>query len=104
MTEQTQREEHTPGPWDVHNYDDCPDHPWITARCNFDKNASGKGYWYLSVSGPISQADARLIAAAPDLLEALRYADAEFERIGLPEDCSPRLEVRAAIAKAEGRE
>lgn len=47
-----------------------------------------------------SEANARLIAAAPDLLEALKYARMYVETEG-PED---ELEmVDAAIAKAEGR-
>lgn len=38
-----------------------------------------------------------------DMLKALRYADAEFERLGLPADCGPRLNIRTAIAKAESK-
>jgi hypothetical protein len=52
---------------------------------------------------PQSEADARLIAAAPDLLEALREA-ADYTRhpdYDWPVEFSHR--VSAAIAKAEGK-
>jgi len=109
--------EHTPGPWDV------------------DLNSSD-GQWYirphrqgfmLAVIDPSAiqgndwthEANARLIAAAPDLLVALRfYADRENWRKtktcdciagGLPGSADRTLmdidggdKARAAIAKAEG--
>ncbi len=48
-------------------------------------------------------ANARLIAAAPDLLEALRTADRTFAENGLLACHAARQEIRAAIAKAEGQ-
>ena len=51
-----------------------------------------------------SLANARLIAAAPDLLEALRDITDLAERYGVGEHCDGNiLAARAAIAKAEGR-
>jgi len=45
-------------------------------------------------------ADARLIAAAPDLLAALEEVDAEADFIAWPENV--KAQARAAIAKAKG--
>jgi len=50
----------------------------------------------------IDHPDARLIAAAPDILDALKEADRYLVH-HVPEDCPPVTTVRAAIAKAEGR-
>jgi hypothetical protein len=57
----------------------------------------------------ISEADARLIAAAPDLLAALKWAEA-FLALALedteetrPYDNAMLEQARAAIAKAEGQ-
>jgi hypothetical protein len=82
---------HTPGPW---FYDDT-----MKGRVNINsQSAAVASIPYIDAE---AVANARLIAAAPDLLDALRRlmreeADGEFT-IGLIEDA------RAAIAKAEGR-
>jgi hypothetical protein len=49
-------------------------------------------------------ADARLIAAAPELLEALRSASMQFEHNGdeCPEDRAVLDQMQAAIARATG--
>ncbi len=85
--------QHTPGPWYLDAHDE-------------------KGWFLLSESGPdimaepfdCADADARLIATAPDLLSALEGAleclrmDSDME-----EDFAPEIEkARAAIAKAKG--
>ena len=49
-------------------------------------------------------ADARLIAAAPELLEALLVADRTFAENGLLACHAARQEIRAAIAKATGEQ
>jgi hypothetical protein len=89
--------ENTPGPW---AYD-----PKINRIYSLTNN--------MCVSAPhiagnptcdeIWPADARLIAAAPDLLAALQSADHCFSVLGyeLPFDVQDMI--RAAIAKAEGR-
>lgn len=75
--------EHTPGPWVVGNVGEV---------------VAG-GTTLADVYGDDEQADvdARLIAAAPDLLAALELL--------LPylEDCRMDIEARAAIAKARGK-
>ena len=91
---------HTPGPWML-------DHPIglvldaagaaiQTAGANCLNDDDGSGY-----------ANARLIAAAPDLLQALKETLAYWDSCGFS-DCEPDCEcivqsVQAAIAKAEGR-
>lgn len=91
--------EHTPGPW---LYDGCvqiveaerPHMRICFLPSDHDEYASSK-------------ANARLIAAAPDLLEALIAISDQLERIG---DTRPHKDgqfiddARAAIAKATGDE
>lgn len=50
------------------------------------------------------RANARLIAAAPDLLEALKRAEMHFAMLpsGMDQPGSVMAQMRAAIAKAEG--
>lgn len=89
---------HTPGPWS-HQYS--------------NSDSSGGGQWY-EVSAPTwfpynasaqdeetAEANARLMASAPDLLEALEA----FVDGVVPEDPNNTLwvEARAAIAKAKGQ-
>ena len=101
---------HMPGPWEWHYRDDAdapgsvvavgypnhPDRPHAVAMCP----RYGKQDW---------EANARLIAAAPDMLEACREAlYASVNETTYPDGpCLPRDvrdDLRAAIAKAEGRE
>ena len=86
---------HTPGPWDA--IPDCPEEgsgDWYVVADNEDVLARGS-----------SEPDARLIAAAPDLLAALQWLAHEASC----SDPSNSLllgdaldKARAAIAKAEG--
>lgn len=92
---------HTPGPWEIEVRDEGKNH-------NITPIASGGRGWvgdrYLRVGGAIDIHDARLIAAAPDLLEALQrlLPDAVGNHIGGP-DTQARIDAaRAAIAKATG--
>ena len=102
-----QQAQHTPGPWtvrdnrnntlgiDAHEPDGSYCQP---ARVN--GNASD------SVYGPVTWANARLIAAAPDLLAALKAAAAYYEMLERATGVTHGVlaEIRAAIAKAEGGE
>jgi hypothetical protein len=89
---------HTPGPWQVHGshiYTADPERALLAQVFNSGSKASDY---------PL-QANARLIAAAPELLEALK--DALFHvanqgDIGVDQWLACERKARAAIAKAEG--
>jgi hypothetical protein len=55
--------------------------------------------WIGDDLGPLN-ADAKLIAAAPDLAEALLAVKAWIERYHGPSDFKPLTQVRAALSKA----
>lgn len=74
---------HTPGPWEV-----ISDHDWHSG-CKFGVDG------VVPVNHTITEANARLIAAAPDLLKAL--IDFLDDPMGNPEPC------RKAITKALGK-
>jgi len=93
--------EHTPGPWAVGGTRDWPD---VISIQTTDVSA-------VVVAEAYDEADARLIAAAPDLLAALTLwtdnghdghcYNCESEYTGEELDCSTNCQtVRAAIAKA----
>jgi gentisate 1,2-dioxygenase len=88
---------HTPGPWKI--VDAWNDH--------MVEGQNGEEIiWQDGPHGTptINEANARLIAAAPDLLEALEnLADYVDERAG-DNECRPIENARAAIAKAKGEE
>lgn len=103
--------EHTPGPWFLEPPSEQTPHIWISAPtssviakieiCDYD---DGEGE---HLTGE-DWANADLIAAAPDLLEALKdlLEDTQHRDHDCgddPENC-PVLRARAAIAKAEGRD
>lgn len=81
--------EHTPGPW--------------TFESGFIVSSAGRiadvGGVDASFDPETAEADGRLIAAAPDLLAALKAIDATVE--GIPADVAAQM--IAAIVKAEGR-
>lgn len=88
---------HTPGPWRVGRH--------LGARSDvrlIHKDAGDKGQGIPIIEGVVSLEDARLIAAAPELLSAL-------ERLLMIADVCDAAELgalkqaRAAIAKAEGQ-
>ncbi len=91
--------QHTPGPWvvigeQVYAPDDCDHHP--VADCT--TNHSCRDEWDV-------EANARLIAAAPDLLEALQHIQrciplGGFAQIHHKSDTWAQID--AAIAKATG--
>lgn len=110
---------HTPGPWAITSQDgadfhvtapDGDDDPWnvavVVGACGYpDDPRTG-----------CTEGNARLIAAAPELLEALKAADEALAQFTAFEDDARHImgntnfaivqqrreQVRAAIAKAEG--
>jgi len=105
---------HTPGPW-VHRPGQTDGH-WIIGLPNDIPECIGlRGDEYMCVSGICTEPDARLIAAAPELLEALQalVSDAEdaevFSRQQGFHDIAAERRGRinaafAAIAKAKGEQ
>ena len=107
---QSKTTEHTPGPWALghengHGFDvvheiapNCG-HLLIVSECHTQKSYLGH-----EIDRDAAQANARLIAAAPELLEALEtlaaYANGRFGRnpYGIPEYKT----ALQAIAKAKG--
>ena len=92
---------HTPGPW-IHRtrLDDG-----ANIGCKDGYAICDMAYKYSSISKDELDADAKLIAAAPDLLAALTsivtsLADQDDE--GLIEHAQQMIDARAAIAKATG--
>lgn len=94
--------QHTPGPWELHQLGDS-----IKRLCPADE--SGQSILTIVKEGHTNfaavfeDADARLIAAAPELLDALKACDeamsymSEYDiPLTLPD------QVKAAIAKATG--
>ena len=93
--------QHTPGPWVADK---------VTPRV-----LDGDPYWrvgvvdgtclYVGCGDEHDEADAHLIAAAPDLLDALRDLEAMAERYRQPGAPIPdaQKKARAAITKAVGR-
>lgn len=106
---------YTPGPWRL---DDASEHDaWLFSDTYhfIDAGSGCVGAGGFAIQGCVGVADAHLIAAAPDLLEALKAvldfwdgklmcAPAETDR-----ECLTRTQdeargaARAAIAKAEGQ-
>lgn len=98
-----EKQAHTPGPW---TFSDCSmSGPNGETVFELGIGSHGRGESIFP-----SDQDARLIAASPDLLEALRLCLVAMEEIGVVDRCTipfdqveiARTKARAAIAKAEG--
>ena len=93
---------HTPGPWEFVQAGSGNFPTWNVRLGNRDR-----GFIRLPATADmdVMDADARLIAAAPDLLEALKQIEPILTRMYGPQaaELPPMQVVRAAIAKAEGR-
>lgn len=101
----------TPGPWETFEIQTAEDKPSLGIRQGVPGGTRQRPTFFVVTScgsgncGPIlNDADARLIAGAPDLLEATRLALRHYERdaTASTKDLTGRL--RAAVAKAEGQE
>lgn len=84
---------HTPGPWQAQTFSSHE------LQTDFAMVAIGKRAHIIGYSEE-DQANARLIAAAPDLLEALELMVDTYDNGGWPS--STLVIARAAIAKAKG--
>jgi len=97
---------HTPGPWTIGKKPRLQ--PYIegadgTPVCSCGGNAPGSGA-YTTETFRRRDANARLIAAAPELLEAMKLLIADVADYPAWQRPCHALDVaRAAIAKAEGR-
>jgi hypothetical protein len=109
---------HTPGPWFMADWelDDGPNKDVIEAREPEVVAPGSRSIWPggvrcmqiatvrdSSVDEETTSANARLIAAAPDLLEALRGLAYPGAYEGQPSESERIAAARAAIAKAEGK-
>lgn len=105
---------HTPGPWIVDEDDPlCVGTPksWYPKQVYDVVTVLEGGDEYTAKANRKAEANARLIAAAPDLLEALKAIIAERDRFLIPDqENAPAGTLdylynngRAAIAKAEGK-
>ena len=93
---------HTPGPWHVER----------TAVYDVVMDSEGRNITFISIKEPEeAKANNRLIAAAPELLEACKDALKEFEAVlqGTCDDIGERpltrieRQLRAVITAAEGK-
>jgi hypothetical protein len=83
---------HTPGPWD---YYDMAAYGIAICKGGIGGQNVGHAHMYVGLTAEETTANARLMAAAPELLEALRA-------LYSAETVETRAAARAAIAKAEG--
>jgi hypothetical protein len=100
---------HTPGPWRVIQHNHIDGQLWLSINQAAPNTMDGGYEWvaevkYLTTDPDRQWANARLIAATPDLLEAA-YATVrvcEMWQTGQLKDTSAYKSAVAAIAKAEG--
>ena len=90
-----QETSHTPGPWEVFE-----SHAGTYVIDSAEQSAVCRIEWCLE-----DEANARLIASAPEMLDALKRLCSKFgvDDNGSPRDWTEWREARAVIAKAEGR-
>lgn len=100
--------QHTPGPWIACEYGGYGDYD---GKCRVVLGEGGdiRTAVVLGFDTPENEANARLIAAAPDLLEALRYCRNSLKAVidgegGIGLHAPEIIEADAAIAKATGQE
>lgn len=103
---------HTPGPWEAQQFEERTDRPdrWGVVSKHYSDEEPGICADH-SKAWRLSEEDARLIAAAPDLLASLRAMATALHMAQIlmkeqrTRDLARELvaDARAAIAKAEGR-
>jgi hypothetical protein len=101
---------HTPGPWEVVRHEHADGELWLSVNQHADAN--GMKEWiaeikYLCTDPERQKANARLIAAAPELLAACKALIDAIDATASPVLSASNLEpgrvslARTAIAKAE---
>jgi hypothetical protein len=93
---------HTPGPWQANFEHHARDNDAQFMVCRGDNHPLA----VLSADGWVGigerKANSRLIAAAPELLDALVMALESLDAAEVPQEWDCRKSVRSAIAKATG--
>ena len=77
--------------------------PWKCATNDYGEVVgieNGRGFYVARFAVDVDQKSARLIAAAPDMYEALLDAEAKLD--ALEPYCNELEKIRAALAKASG--
>lgn len=106
----TQKVGHTPGPWQFTTYADAAPRPGFPCAVYGRDDEDDEDDVAVCVADfddaedlflDEAMANARLIAAAPDLLEACRAAQAKLEALN-EEHCDAGVKLDDAIAKATG--
>jgi hypothetical protein len=97
----------TPGPWKLILSPDPATNSVVVGTDGYRVHELDSGYGLTADEDLIEKANGRLIAAAPDLLDALKLALEQIEPAPKPKlirtpEFALRM-VRAAITKAEGR-
>lgn len=106
-TETKPKAAHTPGPWLIRK----PDNGIYDTDDDIANVVARGPYGLITIAEEVDVADARLIAAAPDMYEALLAAKVVIEMMERPEGMGGRVnaaldkrlaQIDAAIAKARG--
>jgi hypothetical protein len=96
---------HTPGPWQADegagNRNADGSHPWEVCACAGPP--FGDDTEIIVLAERVTEANARLIAAAPELLAACRAALEHFAEFHRGQPFAISGIIWAAVAKAEGR-
>ena len=107
---------HTPGPWRVHQHHHINDELWLSIGWHtYEGTSNPDGRWigpvaelkYLVAREDEQWANAHLISAAPELLEALRLAE-NYVHLWMQDNTGEKeladlQQIEDAIAKAEGK-
>ena len=89
---------YTPGPWAI--YEDVPDR-LIGMRAIIAVNSSGDYGITICNPSPMGEANARLIASAPALVDVLRCALADLEGLAGDYELDDEHPARESIAEAQ---
>jgi hypothetical protein len=92
---------HTPGPWEAHGCTIYTSDRWLDGT-NYGAQRIAQSYRDDSDAMPSTEeyANAVLIAAAPDLLAALKQCYSDLQRYA--PNSTGSVQARAALAKAQG--